>query len=267
MPSQIAGGRPVNITVMGEPLDTAPDALKLWNDQVARFQKLYPNVHITGSQYQYAIDTFATLVAGDQVPTLFEAYLTDPIQLVQQNIASDITQYFTAQNLGSIYNPNVLSLTTIDSKVYGIPEFAYGMGLAYNLSMFKDAGIANPPTTWDELAADAQKLTKRDDGRAGFTFINDGTAAAGWQYTTMSYTYGAKLSDFIAKSGTTYTANFGKGATVNAMNFIKDLRWKYDVLPRDTLDWAKNGQTFATGQAAMAVMAGDQFSWIRNHLP
>jgi ABC-type glycerol-3-phosphate transport system substrate-binding protein len=134
--------------------------------------------------------------------------------------------------------------------------------------MFKAAGISKPPTTWDELANYAKTLTKRDQGISGFSFINDGTNATGWQYTTMAYTFGAKLSDFIKDNGNgTYTASFAKGAPVEAMKFLKDLRWKYDVLPRENLDWAKNGQTFATGQAAMAVMAGDQFSWIRTTYP
>jgi ABC-type glycerol-3-phosphate transport system substrate-binding protein len=103
---------------------------------------------------------------------------------------------------------------------------------------------------------------------AGFSFINDGTNATGWQYTTMAYTFGAKLPDFIKDNGNgSYTAAFSKGTPVDALKYVKDLRWKYDVLPRENLDWAKNGQTFATGQAAMAVMAGDQFSWIRTTYP
>ncbi|OJV88133.1 MAG: hypothetical protein BGO39_08000 [Chloroflexi bacterium 54-19] len=268
MPAQIAGGRPVKITVSEKPLETNPDAVKKWNEQVARFTKLYPNVTIEGSEYTYAPDTFATLVASKQVPTLFAAYLTDPGKLVDQGVAADLTTIIDANNLRSVYNPNVLSLTVKNNRVYGIPLFAYGMGLAYNINMLKEAGIAKPPATWDELATDAKALTKRDQGRAGFTFINDGTAATGWMYTTMAYTFGATLNDFIKDNGNgTFSAAFNKGAPVDAMKFIQDLRWKYDVLPRDNLDWARNGQAFATGQAAMAVMAGDQFSWIKTTYP
>lgn len=267
MPAQIAGGRQVSIEVVGQPLDTQPDAVKLWNEQVARFQKMYPNVTVKGSQYQYTVDSFAALVAGKQVPTLFSVYLTDPSRLIEQGIAADITPYFESNNLKSIYNPDVLSLTMKDGKAYGIPEFAYGMGLAYNLNMFKEAGLNAPPQTWDELATYAKKLTKRDSGRAGLTFITDGTAATGWQYTTIGYTFGAKVSDFIKEESGAYKSVFGKGSPVDALKFIQALRWQHDVLPRESLDWAKNGQTLATGQAAMAIMAGDQFSWIRTTYP
>lgn len=268
MPATIAGGRSVTISVVGKPLDTDAAAVKQWNDQVARFEKLYPNVTIKGSQYQYAPDTFAAMIAGKQVPTLFEVYLTDPQNMVKQGIAADITSYFNTNNLQSIYNPNILSLATVNSKVYGIPEFAYGMGLAYNMDMFKAANISKPPATWDELAADAALLTKRSQNVSGFAFINDGSAASGWALTTMAYGFGAKPTDLIAANGDgTYVANYAKSSLVDTLKYIQNLRWNSNVLPLNNNDWAGNGQAFATGRSAMSVMAGDQFSWIRITYP
>jgi len=40
-----------------------------------------------------------------------------------------------------------------------------------------------------------------------------------------------------------------------------------DVLPRETLDWGGNGTALATGTAAMVMMAGDQYSWIKTSYP
>ncbi len=78
MPAQIAGGRPVAITVAGTPPDSQPQLLANWQAAVDRFQALYPNVTIRGTDYTYNPDTFAALIAGNQVPTLFQVYLTDP---------------------------------------------------------------------------------------------------------------------------------------------------------------------------------------------
>lgn len=268
MPEQIAGGRPVTITVIGKPPESQPEQLKNWNDQIARFQKLYPNVTINGSDYAYAPDTFAALVAGKQIPTLFEVYLSDPAKIIDQGIAADLSSFFDAHKLRDVFNPNVLAITSQNGKVYGIPRSAYGMGLGYNMTMLKAAGFNAPPTSWDELATMAQALTKRDAGVAGFSFISDGSAATGWQFTTIAYTLGAKQVDIVkAASDGTYTAGFAAGAPVDALKYIKDLRWKYDVLPRENLDWAKNGEALATGRAAMVVMAGDQFIWMRQTFP
>jgi multiple sugar transport system substrate-binding protein len=40
-----------------------------------------------------------------------------------------------------------------------VPLYSLAYALYYNKAMFKAAGIASPPTTWSELAADGKKLT------------------------------------------------------------------------------------------------------------
>lgn len=46
----------------------------------------------------------------------------------------------------------------IESKYYGIPLYVDGLVLIYNESMFKKAGITNPPANWDELVSYVGKL-------------------------------------------------------------------------------------------------------------
>jgi multiple sugar transport system substrate-binding protein len=50
--------------------------------------------------------------------------------------------------------------TAFGGKRCALPLLADTYGLYYNKSLFKAAGIASPPKTMDELAADAKKLTK-----------------------------------------------------------------------------------------------------------
>ena len=109
------------------------------------------------------------MVAVNQVPTVFEAYLTDRDLMTRQGFAADLTSYYTPAGLDKVYNPALLSLVSADGKTYGMPIDAYVMGLAYNIKMLKDAGYDAPPTTWDELGPMAQKLTNRDTGVAGFS--------------------------------------------------------------------------------------------------
>ena len=266
-PDQIAGGRPVSITVVQKPADSNPDAVAAWDDQVKRFQEKYPNVSIEGTDYAYTPDSFAALVAGDQVPTLFEVYLTDPNSMIDQGIATDLTSFIKDQKLDTIFNPDILGIAEKDGKYYGIPRFAYAMGLAYNIQMLKDAGFDTPPTTWDELATMAQKLTDRDNGVAGLSFITDGSGAAGWHLTTLAYNFGLKNDQIVTESAGKYTQNFATGPMLDTLNFIHDLRWKYDVLPLENLAWDTNGAALANGSAAMVVMAGDQFTWLRQTYP
>jgi ABC-type glycerol-3-phosphate transport system substrate-binding protein len=222
---------------------------------------MYPNVTITGTDYAYDPASFAALVAGNQV------YLTDPSQMIDQGIATDLTSFIKDQKLDSVFNPSILNIAEKDGKYYGIPRFAYAMGLAYNIKMLKAAGFDSAPTTWDQLATMAQKLTDRNAGVAGFSFITDGTGAAGWHLTTLAYNFGLKNDQIVTQSGSKYTENFATGPLLDTLNYIHDLRWKYDVLPLENLAWDTNGAALANGTAAMVVMAGDQFTWLRQTYP
>jgi ABC-type glycerol-3-phosphate transport system substrate-binding protein len=267
-PAEIAGGRPVEISVVGIPTEANPTGLADWNAAVARFQAKYPNVTVTGNDYIYAPDTFPALVAGDQVPTVFQAYLTDRDAMVNQGIAADLSSYYAATGLDKVYNPNLLSLVSADGKTYGMPIEAYVMGMAYNIQMLKDAGYDAPPTTWDDLGPMAQKLTNRDAGIAGFSFIRGEAHQAGWHGTVIAYNFGLDDAAIVTK-GTDgkYTAGFDNAQTLAALNFIKDLQWKYDALPRELLEWPTNGEALATGKAAMVLMAGGQLEWIKQTYP
>src|SRR5258706_789191 len=267
-PAEIAGGKPVEITVVGMPAESNPTGLEGWKAAVARFEAKYPNVKVTGSEYNYGVDTFPALVAGGQVPNVFSAYLTDRDQMVSQGIAADLTSFYAASKLGDIYNPQLLDLVSTDGKIYGMPTGAYVMGLAYNIKLLKDAGYDAPPTTWDELGPMAQKLTNRDAGIAGFSFIRGEAHQAGWHGTVIAYNFGAKASDIVTKTADgKYKAGFDNAQTLAALNFIKDLQWKYDALPKELLEWPTNGEQLATGKAAMVLMAGSQLAWIKQTYP
>jgi hypothetical protein len=53
---------------------------------------------------------------------------------------------------------------TIDNRRYGIPFTAVSWVFVYNKRMFKNAGIAEPPATWDQFKECVRKLTVDTDG-------------------------------------------------------------------------------------------------------
>jgi multiple sugar transport system substrate-binding protein len=263
LPDQIAGGRDVTITVSNMPSADQADLRTAWEAQAARFEALYPNVHIQGNEIQYDPAAFTALIAGGELPTLFRTYFTEPSKLIPQGVVADITQYFQAAGVADVFNPSILSITSQDGAVYGIPFNAYALGLAYNISMLHDAGFDHAPTTWDELETMAAALTDRDNNVSGFALINAGTDQTGWHFTAMAYSLGATRDDIIGQNDDgTYVANYGTaGATVDALNLIHDLRWTYDVLPGSTLAWDSESEALMSGRIAMAIYAGDQFNY------
>jgi ABC-type glycerol-3-phosphate transport system substrate-binding protein len=268
LPDQIAGGRDVTITVSEKPSADQAEALEQWEAQAARFEALYPNVTVEGLELQYDPAAFTALIAGNQLPTLFRAYFTDPPTFVAQNAAADLTPYYEAAGIDGVFNPEILSIISVDGGIYGVPKDAYALGLAYNIPMLEAAGYDAPPATWEELAEMAQTLTDRDNNISGFAFINDGSAANGWQFTNIAYGFGATPTDIIQPNDDgTYTAAYGEGATVDALQFVHDLRWTYDVLPGATLDWGSISEALVSGRVAMAIYAGDQFNWDYTQFP
>lgn len=82
------------------------------------------------------------------------------------------------QNVGS-----AMDATTVNGKVYGVPYTVTPGGIWYSKDLFKQAGITQTPTTWDELKADITKLKE-----AGITPValggKDAWPAAHWWYWT-----------------------------------------------------------------------------------
>jgi len=61
------------------------------------------------------------------------------------------------------WSPFVVNYMTINGKTYGLPlDDGSRASLFYNKTLFREAGIGQPPATFTELMADARKLVKVD---------------------------------------------------------------------------------------------------------
>src|SRR5690606_13391539 len=49
------------------------------------------------------------------------------------------------------YFEGPLNSVSWDGKLFGVPKYTDTIALFYNKDLFAKAGIAEPPTTWDEL--------------------------------------------------------------------------------------------------------------------
>lgn len=83
-----------------------------------------------------------------------------------------------------------LDTATYDGKLYSVPFMVHNLVLYYRTDLFEAAGIAEPPTTWDEYREDAKKLT---DPAAGVY----GTIIPGAQDVEVS----TRFESYIQQSG------------------------------------------------------------------
>ena len=226
----------------------------------ARFEEANKDFVIEPDSWIFDRKSFYAKAAAGKLPVLYDCGFTEVPQVIAAGYSADLTDELKKQGLYDKINKDVLELVSKDGKVYAFPYAAYIFGIAYNVDDFQAAGLMNAdgtpqqPKTWDELAQFAVKL-KQTTGRPGFVFPTANNNG-GWQFTQIAWSYGA---NFMEKgSDGKWKAVFNSPEAAEALQWIKDLKWKYDVLPANTLiDHTELYKTFGTRGASMVIGAGD----------
>lgn len=151
-------------------------------------------------------------------------------------------------------------ITKYNGKTYGIVKFLGPMMFFYNKSMFKEAGI-NPPKTWDELIGCAVKLTDRSKNRYGYSMLLDDWLD--WYLQFYVWQAGGDLTKL--NSDGTIELQFTSPAVLKAVEFYRELRWKYRVIQDEmTLNHEQLVKEFAQGKSAMIIYAPNNLPWLVN---
>jgi len=243
------------------PEPTLTDDIAVHEGYVARMKELHPNVKVVPAHYKYATDTFVSMAEAGNLPTIFETWYTEPQKLIKGDFVADITDQLAARGWDKAINPSIRELLSKDGRIYGIPRDGYALGIMMNVELFEEAGLVDEngypiyPKTWQELAETAKKI-KDATGQAGFCLLAKDNAG-GWHFSNIAWNFGATLT--IDNGDGTFTANVNSKEAIAAMEFVKDLKWKYDVLTADPLneDWGTGFTALGTGTAAMYMAAND----------
>ena len=134
--------------------------------------------------------------------------------------------------------------------------------------MFEAAGLMEAdgtpkqPKDWYEVAEFAVKI-KEATGKPGFVFPSS-AKFGGWIFTPVAWSFGV---DFMEKDENgKWHATFNTQECVDALQYIKDLKWKYDILPANTIvDSTEYYKVFATGGAGMLITAGDYPTYLAQY--
>lgn len=133
----------------------------------------------------------------------------------------------------------VLQAGTYNGKVYGLAPTVNTIALFYNKDLLAKAGI-QPPTTWDELKADAAKLTS--GGQYGVAFDANATYEGSWQFLPFMWSNGGDEK------------NIATPETAEALQLWTDLV-KSGSASSSVLNWTQADvkDQFVAGKAAMMV--------------
>ena len=242
------------------PEDTLTADIAMHEEYVKTFNTFFPDITVVPAYYKYATDNFVPLASSGQLPTIYDTWFTEPQKIINQGFAKDITKEVKELGWDKKMNPGVRDLLSKNGKIYGVPRDAYALGLMINVDLFKQAGLVDKdglpdyPKTWTDLAEKA-KIIKEKTGAAGLCLLAKDNAG-GWHFTNIAWAFGAVFE--VQKKGK-WVAQIDTPEVAAAFQYVKDLKWKYDVLTADPTneDWGTGFRSLGTGVAAMYIAAQD----------
>lgn len=245
---------PVTITVAIDQ-GLSKDAQAAFDTQVQLFEQANPQITVKSQEYTWTATTFTADLAGGTLPDVFTLPFTDGRGLIAAGQIANVSGLVAQLPYAKSFNPNVAAEgEDADGNLWAVPIAAYGQGLHYNRALFTEAGLDpdKPPTTWDEVRADAKAIADKT-GEAGLAMMTKDNTG-GWILTTMDDAFGGRVQ--TTTDGKT-TATVDTLQMKQVAQYIHDMRWVDHSMGANFLyDWNGINQDFAAGKIGMYVSGG-----------
>lgn len=199
---------------------------------------------------------FYQAVASGTAPDLVNCSFTMMDSYITSGILEPLNQYTDEWDEWGNFTKEYVDMFTKDGKVYGVPNQVAPMLFGYNKALFEEAGIKEPPKTWDEAVEVAKKINNPDNQVAGYA-----TLAAEWTEWFFQY-YVWQAGGDLTKENEDGTAEltFTDPAVIKAAEYYQKLKSE-GVLQSDlTLKFSDLVTNFGLGKIGMMPFAGDWVS-------
>ena len=245
---------------VGGPLTQVVDGI------IADFMKENPDIKVNaiyaGNYNDARIKALAALKSGEpaQLSVMFSI---DIYELIEQDaiVAFDdiVTTAEDRKWLDSFY-PSLMENGRTSGKTWGIPFQRSTIVMYYNKDAFRAAGLdpEKPPATWDELVSAGKKLTKSDGSQWGMMIPSTGYPY--WMFGALTM-----QNDQVLMSGAGNETYFDAPATVEALQFWKDLGVKHKVMPQGTIEWGTLRANFLEGKTAVMWHSTGNLTTVKNN--
>jgi multiple sugar transport system substrate-binding protein len=221
------------------------------------FEAEHPNITIEFQNVPSgrSRDKLLTQVAGGNPPDVAYMDAGSVQDFATRNALVNLDGFAAGSDVVNIddYVGGFKDSAQLSGSTYGLPFDGETTGLFYRQDLFDAAGIDGPPTTWDELKADADQLT--DPSKKQYGFIMFAPEAAYYWYPFLWQAGG----DLVGSDGETLAFDSPEGQT--AADFYVGLSKDAPPDYYNATSW--DGRiAFAEGKVAM-IMAG---SWLAGEL-
>lgn len=244
----------------------APETVEMLDAAGTAYSEAHPNVTVDIQAVPFGdlLTTVRSQAGSDSAPTIAGIYDLWLPELVRDGIVAPAPDTVAA-DVSENWPQGPATAASQDGVIYGVPNEIDLYALNYNTRLFEEAGIDGPPTTWDELIADAEALTVRDGDRItqqGFGLINSWAAGAVHPFASLLASNGGAL---IGDDG---MPALDTPQALETFELYENLVSGVDVTDptMGTADANTNGpfvENFVAGNTAMIIMANWWESTIR----
>ena len=261
-PAPSATAESVAITVVSLKPGSEQSAFDAFEEQVEQFEGANPTIDVTSQEYEWTGPTFAAQLAGGTLPDVFTIPFTDGKSLIEQGQLADISGEVAGLPYATKFNPNVLAAgQDAGGTIFALPTAAYGIGLQYNRTLYRDAGLDpdQPPTTWEEIRSNARAIAEQT-GQAGFAQMTQSNTG-GWMLTTLTYALGGRMQE---GNGDSIISTIDNAGTRAALETLRTFRWDDNSMGSNfLLDWGGINQEFAAGKIGMYMGGSDVYTSLK----
>jgi len=170
------------------------DTYKKYIDE---YEKANPNIKIDLQTVPFGellkkITTSRLLNDGPDIFHIYSAWLPE----LTNGKALAAAPQGTGDDIKKGYGANIIESVSTGGAIYGYPTELTLYALNYNKKMFADAGIAEPPKTWDQLIDASKKLAKVEGGKVtqqGFGVITSWDSGVLHPWMTLLQSNGGTL--------------------------------------------------------------------------
>lgn len=227
------------------------EVVDVFNDLIADFEKVNPNIKIEQVNSPDAEKVLLTRVSNMDMPDLFTCVPVNTTykKMMESGLITDITN----ESFVSKINPTVIKLSEYKDKLYALPMATTTYGLYYNKDLFDKNGL-KAPTTIDELYSVCDKL--KAAGVTPMAFYDKDAIGVGQQFErsigVLNNDTNSVFKDFASGKGD--PSEYLK----NVANMMLKLRSYSDGNTLGT-DATAATTEFTSGKAAMMISG----TWLR----
>lgn len=236
------------------------DAQSAWEqvvtDATARFNKKFPKVKVKIDYQQWSdhLTKLDAALGGSQPPDVVEMGNTETTSYIVNGAFADLTEYKDKFEASNSWNPGLEASCTADGKLYCVPYYAGSRVVIYRKDMFAKVGVTEPPKSYAELMAVADKLMKeygaKDKRYSAFYMPGK------YWFAALTYVHDAGGSIAQGKDGA-WKANLDSPEAIKGLNRWNELVSKYSRADKTGNESDPQQYTiFGQGKAAMMYGLG-----------